>query len=66
LEEIDLLFASDSIWNWEAEKNFARLKEESGHVGANDSPKDIEEGSGRKPSLVQAMHQAEFVQADKK
>jgi sugar porter (SP) family MFS transporter len=66
LEEIDLLFASDSIWNWEAEKNFARLKEESGHVGVNDSPKDIEEGSGRKPSLVQAMHQAEFVQADKK
>lgn len=28
LEEINLLFASDSIWNWEAEKNFARLKEE--------------------------------------
>ncbi|KAF2745905.1 sugar transporter STL1 [Sporormia fimetaria CBS 119925] len=28
LEEIDLLFAADSIWNWEAEKNFARLKEE--------------------------------------
>ena len=28
LEEMDLLFASDSIWNWEAEKNFARLKEE--------------------------------------
>lgn len=26
LEEIDLLFASDSIWNWEAEKNFARLR----------------------------------------
>ena len=26
LEEIDLLFASDSIWNWEAEKNFERLK----------------------------------------
>jgi hypothetical protein len=28
LEEIDLLFAADSIWNWEAEKNFARLKQE--------------------------------------
>lgn len=26
LEEIDLLFASDSIWNWNAEKNYARLK----------------------------------------
>ncbi|KAI9850367.1 MAG: hypothetical protein M1838_005757 [Thelocarpon superellum] len=29
LEEMDLLFASDSIWTWEAEKNFARLKEEN-------------------------------------
>ncbi|KAM0559966.1 hypothetical protein ACHAPJ_003920 [Fusarium lateritium] len=31
LEEIDLLFSSDSIWTWEAEKNFARLQQE----GAN-------------------------------
>ncbi|KAL6240257.1 hypothetical protein RBB50_012823 [Rhinocladiella similis] len=29
LEEMDLVFASDSIWNWEAEKNFAILKEEN-------------------------------------
>ncbi|KAF6802738.1 MFS monosaccharide transporter [Colletotrichum musicola] len=29
LEEMDLVFASDSIWNWEAEKNFARLKAEN-------------------------------------
>jgi hypothetical protein len=28
LEEMDLVFACDSIWNWEAEKNFALLKEE--------------------------------------
>ena len=28
LEEMDLLFAADSIWNWDAEKNFARIKEE--------------------------------------
>lgn len=28
LEEMDLLFASDSPFNWVAEKNFARLKEE--------------------------------------
>lgn len=28
LEEMDLVFASDSIWNWEAEKTFARLREE--------------------------------------
>jgi hypothetical protein len=29
LEEMDLVFASDSIWTWEAEKNFALLKEEN-------------------------------------
>ncbi len=29
LEEMDLVFACDSIWNWEAEKNFAILKEEN-------------------------------------
>ena len=29
LEEMDLLFASNSWWNWDAEKNFARLKEEN-------------------------------------
>ena len=28
LEEMDLVFASDSIWNWEAEKTFAELKGE--------------------------------------
>ena len=26
---MNLVFASDSIWNWEAEKNFAILKEEN-------------------------------------
>jgi hypothetical protein len=29
LEEMNLVFASDSIWNWEAEKNFAILKEQN-------------------------------------
>ncbi|MCJ1307589.1 hypothetical protein MMC25_001236 [Agyrium rufum] len=29
LEEMNLLFASDSIWNWDAEKNFARLRDEN-------------------------------------
>lgn len=28
LEEMNLLFASDSIWNWNCEKNFAELKEQ--------------------------------------
>ena len=29
LEEMNLVFASDSIWNWEAEKNYAILIEEN-------------------------------------
>ena len=29
LEEMDLLFASPSWWNWDAEKTYARLKEEN-------------------------------------
>ncbi len=29
LEEMNLVFASDSIWNWEAEKNYQILKEEN-------------------------------------
>lgn len=29
LEDMDLLFASDSWWVWDAEKTFARLKEEN-------------------------------------
>ena len=32
LEEMNLVFASDSIWNWEAEKNFAILKEQNPQV----------------------------------
>ena len=28
-QEIDLLFAADSPWNWAAEKHFAQLKEEN-------------------------------------
>ena len=29
LEEMNLVFAADSIWTWEAEKNFAILKEQN-------------------------------------
>lgn len=29
LEEMDLLFASDSIWTWDAERDFAILKEQN-------------------------------------
>lgn len=30
LEEMDLLFAADTPWNWDAEKNFKILMEERG------------------------------------
>ncbi|KAF2154468.1 general substrate transporter [Myriangium duriaei CBS 260.36] len=33
LEEIDLVFSCDSIWNWEAEKNYARFMEENPNLG---------------------------------
>ena len=29
LEEMDLLFAADSPWTWDAERNFARLVQEN-------------------------------------
>jgi hypothetical protein len=29
LEDMDLLFAADTPWNWDAESTFARLKEEN-------------------------------------
>ncbi|KAL1605188.1 hypothetical protein SLS60_004732 [Paraconiothyrium brasiliense] len=53
LEEIDLLFAADSIWNWEAEKNFARLQEQMG-VGMS-SGADEEIPRSRKGSVVRGM-----------
>ncbi|KID76213.1 Sugar transporter STL1 [Metarhizium brunneum] len=68
LEEMDLVFASDSIWTWEAEKNFARLKAEnpqlvqaakSGH-GVVDPEKGAE---SRKASLVPGRR-ASFVPRD--
>jgi hypothetical protein len=65
LEEIELLFASDSIWNWEAEKNFARLREESGHVPTSRSQADIEHGSSGKPSSARGSQlQVESVHSD--
>lgn len=29
LEEMDLLFASDSVWNWEAEKHFKLMRQQN-------------------------------------
>ncbi|KAL5113746.1 hypothetical protein ACEQ8H_008358 [Pleosporales sp. CAS-2024a] len=53
LEEIDLLFASDSIWSWEAEKNFARFRDVNGLGATTAMPDDMERLSGRKPSVAQ-------------
>lgn len=48
LEDMDLLFAADTPWVWDAEKTFARLKAENpGHVEAvsrNNSVLDGEKG----------------------
>lgn len=66
LEEMNLVFASDSIWNWDAEKNFAILKEENpelvqaarrgssvvGDAGRRSSGFSAEKGESRKASLV--------------
>ncbi|OAQ61736.2 MFS monosaccharide transporter [Pochonia chlamydosporia 170] len=57
LEEMDLVFASDSIWTWEAEKNFARLKAENPQLvqaaKAGHGEVDPEKGvDSRKASLV--------------
>jgi hypothetical protein len=66
LEEIDLLFASDSIWNWEAEKNFARLREERGLIPTSKSPVDVEHGSSAKLDSVRGGQlQVESVRSDK-
>lgn len=63
---MNLVFASDSIWNWEAEKNFAILKEENpelvqaarrgssvvGDAVRQGSGFSAEKEGGRKASLV--------------
>ena len=59
LEEMNLLFAADSIWAWEAEKNYAILKEENPELvqaaqrgKSVSSAIDVEATGGRKASLV--------------
>lgn len=55
---MDLVFASDSIWNWEAERNFKILKEQNPELvqaaQRGNSVVDPEAGlkSGRQGSLV--------------
>lgn len=58
LEEMNLVFASDSIWNWDAEKNFAILKEENPELvqaarkGSSVVDADGEKVVSRRASLV--------------
>lgn len=58
LEEMDLVFASDSIWNWDAERNFKILKEQNPELvqaaQRGNSVVDPEAGfkGGRQGSLV--------------
>lgn len=47
LEEMNLKFASDSIWAWEAERHFARLKEQN---------PDLVRAAARRGSLVVETH----------
>jgi hypothetical protein len=41
LEEVDMLFASDSIWVWKAEKNFNRMQEQGIVPGRKSSIQDV-------------------------
>ena len=60
LEEMDLLFASNSWWNWDAERNFATLKEQNPELvqaaqrGSSvvDAETGLRKESARQPSLV--------------
>ena len=56
LEEMNLLFASDSVWNWEAEKNFAILKAQNPELvqaaERGHSIVDPETGLPRRPSIT--------------
>lgn len=56
LEEMNLVFASDSIWNWEAEKNYRILKEQNPELvqaaQRGNSVIDPETGAKRTGSLV--------------
>lgn len=53
LEEMNLVFAADSIWNWEAEKNYALLKEQNPElVQAAQRVNSVGDPEGRSGSLV--------------
>ena len=51
LEDMDLLFAADTPWNWDAEETFARLKEENFVQATNDK------ASLTDPEAAKAAHE---------
>ncbi|KAK5681968.1 hypothetical protein LTS10_006503 [Elasticomyces elasticus] len=53
LEEMDMLFAADTPWAWDAERNFARLKEQNADMihGGEHHVLDVE---GKRLSIVHA------------
>lgn len=59
LEEMDLVFASESIWNWEAEKTFAKLKAEHPELTQAERRQscvvDAEKGVLRSPGTDHAL-----------
>jgi hypothetical protein len=58
LEDMDLLFAADSPWVWEAEKAFARLKADNpGYVETAARKNSILDEEGAKP--VRTLEQGE-------
>lgn len=70
LEEMDLLFASDSIWNWEAEKNYKRLVEENPQIvqAAKRSQSVVDPETGRvgaRRSSYAAVYGAESKNGEK-
>lgn len=56
LEDMDLLFAADTPWTWDAEKTFERLKQENPDLvqggERNNSVVDPETGKERQRSTV--------------
>ncbi|KAF7193258.1 Sugar transporter STL1 [Pseudocercospora fuligena] len=61
LEEMDLVFAADSPWVWDAEKNFKRLKEENPDLvmaaSRGNSVVDAEHGISRVTETHEAVHE---------
>ena len=75
LEQMDLLFAADSWWTWDAERNFARLQAENPELvqaaTRGNSVIDPETGmkrnfSSRHASLVPGARDASSTESDEK